>query len=71
MGLKLIKDFVGLNKGELLVVSNDGFYNLKEIDEKTDTLPYPLPGTTISLEIDTQDSKTYVLSSEISSGDIF
>jgi signal transduction histidine kinase len=71
MGLKLLKEFVELNQGKIQIASRYGFYQFaggKEIFEK---LPADLPGTTVNLEIDTSDTHSYRLHSEVTPDNIF
>jgi len=64
MGLKLIKEFVDYNKGELLIVSGRGFYQYNKGRQTTELFSTGLPGTTVSLKIDTTDQNLYSLNSE-------
>jgi anti-sigma regulatory factor (Ser/Thr protein kinase) len=71
MGLKLLKDFIELNKGKIQIISRQGFYQFtgrKEIFEK---ISADFPGTTVNLEINTSDNHSYRLSSEVTLDDIF
>lgn len=71
MGLKFLKDFVELNGGKIQLVSRFGFYEYNKGVESFSKLTADLTGTTVNLEINTGDTHSYQLSSEISSKDIF
>lgn len=71
LGLKLLHDFVGLNKGKLQIVSRFGYYELSASGESFKKLDHDFPGTCINIEINTQDTSCYYLRHELSSDDIF
>ena len=71
LGLKLIKDFIQINKGKLQIVSQFGYYEFSMHGESYQELNYEFPGTCINIEINTNDSSNYCLQSELSSEDIF
>lgn len=71
LGLKLLKDFVQLNKGKLQIVSNWGYYEFNADGESCDKMDYSFPGTCVNIEINTTDTGSYYLSSESDSNDIF
>jgi len=71
LGLKLLREFVTLNRGVLRIVSDAGYWELSGGQVKTALFPNPFPGTVVNIEIDTSDQHSYVLSSEISPQDIF
>ncbi len=65
LGLKLLQEFIRLNRGRIQVVSYTGYWEqcadgtiLKRI------LPHPFPGTVVNIEINTSDTHSYALSSE-------
>ena len=70
-GLKLLREFVELNDGMVQIVSRYGYYELNSKDAYFGKLPADFPGTTINLRINTNDTKSYKLKSEISVDDIF
>lgn len=61
LGLKILKDFVKLNKGQLTIVSHNGLWQLRANELKTGLLKAPFPGTTVTLEINTSDSNKYYM----------
>ncbi len=71
LGLKLLTEFVNLNEGRLQIVSDTGYWCLQKDHVSTARLPLPFPGTAVSLEIKTSDTRSYVLSSELKESDIF
>lgn len=73
LGLKLLREFIGLNGGCMRIVSNDGYWQQEGQDDSTATLSHPFPGTVVSLEINTADTSSYRLASasEIDADDIF
>jgi hypothetical protein len=72
LGLKLLREFITLNKGCIQVVSDKGFWEQDSNGNViTKAFSYPFPGTVVNIEINTADKNTYALSSEISTDDIF
>ena len=64
LGLKLLKHFISLNQGRIVMVSNQAYYEFSQGVEKFELLSSPFPGTCINIEIDTADANNYRLSSE-------
>jgi hypothetical protein len=71
LGLKLLKEFITLNRGRIQIVSDSGYWALEQGEAISKELKYSFPGTVVSIEIDTADKRSYKLSSEISEKDIF
>jgi signal transduction histidine kinase len=71
LGLKLLREFIGLNRGRIQIVSDSGYWIAWQGRVHRASLPHPFPGTVVSLEIKTSDTQSYVLSSEVSESDIF
>lgn len=71
LGLKLIKEFISLNKGKLQIVSRFGYYEFSAAGESSAELNHDFPGTCINIEINTQDTDSYCLASESNTVDIF
>lgn len=71
LGLKLIQEFIRLNKGRLVVVSDTAYYEWSPVGVKELSLPRRFPGSVMTIEINTADKQSYCLSSEISAQDIF
>jgi len=71
LGLKLLREFITLNRGRIQIVSDSGYWALEDGEVVTTELKHRFPGTVVSIEIDTADKRSYKLSSEISEKDIF
>lgn len=71
LGLQLIREFIKLNQGRLIIVSGAGYWELSKGEVLTHTFPTPFPGTAVTIVIDTTDETSYCLSSEIDSSDVF
>lgn len=71
VGLKFLKDFIALNSGKIHIASRYGFYEYADGEESFEKMEFDFPGTTVNLEINTGDSSSYCLDSEISPDDIF
>lgn len=71
LGLKLLREFITLNRGRIQIVSDSGYWALEQGEVISGELKYRFPGTVVSIEIDTADKRSYKLSSEISEKDIF
>lgn len=63
-GLKFIRDFVDINGGTLFFGSGYGYYQRCRSVESFANLPYPFPGTSVIIEIDTIAHSGYKLSNE-------
>lgn len=71
LGLKLIKDFICLNKGKLQIVSRFGYCEIANGKLDVSEMKYDFPGTCVNIEINTEDTSSYCLKSELKSDDIF
>ncbi len=71
LGLKLLREFIRLNGGCIQIVSDAGYWRQEKDKIILAHLSQPFPGTVVSVEINTTDSQSYVLSSELSEADIF
>lgn len=66
LGLKFLCHFLERNEGCVRIVSDRGYWKRSNSGEiTTEELPHPFPGTVVSLELNTEDKKSYVLSSEL------
>ena len=70
LGLKLIKDFIRLNKGKFQIVSRLGYYEFSS-DDFFHKMDHDFPGTCVNIEINTQDTNSYRLKSELNNDNIF
>jgi signal transduction histidine kinase len=71
LGLKLIREFIRLNKGRIIVISSTGWWRQKANEVDHDKLSHRFPGTVVTIEIDTSDQASYGLSSEPSPESVF
>lgn len=71
LGLKLLREFIRLNGGCIQIVSDAGYWRQEKDKIILAHLSQPFPGTVVSVEINTTDTQSYVLSSELSEADIF
>lgn len=71
LGLKLLSEFIDRNGGCIRIVSDGGYWQRKDRNTFTTPLENEFPGTIVAVEINTADTNTYQLVSEISATDIF
>lgn len=71
IGLAIIKEFILKNGGKFQIISDDGFYQLEPQNEQTKLFNGFFPGTIVNLQINTNDTSSYCLKSEIDINDIF
>lgn len=71
IGLAVLKEFTGKNRGKMQIVSNDGFYQYDSVNEILHTFKSEFPGTIVNLQFRTDDRNNYKLKSEIDINDIF
>lgn len=71
LGLHLLQKFIALNKGRIQIASDFGYWELSRGNITCMRLPNRFPGTVVNIEIRTDDTNSYKLSSEISHEDIF
>ncbi len=71
LGLKLLSDFIRLNKGAFVIVSDKGYWELRRGQTLTDKFRNAFPGTVVTIEINTADTHSYALRSEISPSEVF
>jgi hypothetical protein len=64
LGLKLLKEFVTMNGGTLRIASDRGYWCSAAGRDQASLLGAALPGTTVCVEIDTADRKSYKLAGE-------
>ena len=61
LGSKVVREFIQLNGGKLVVVSNNGYWCQTGQQVVKHRLAYEYPGTVVILEIDTSDRRSYGL----------
>lgn len=71
LGLRLLVEFIDLNGGNIQIVSDAGYWRRSDRQTTSTALPHDFPGTVVTLEINTADTRSYVLTSEINLSDIF
>ncbi len=71
LGLKLLREFIVKNEGRIQIVSDSGYWELYNGKVTTKSFADPFPGTVVTIEINTADSKSYRLVSEVRPEDIF
>ncbi len=71
LGLKLLGEFIDLNNGCLQIVSDAGYWRRENKRIRTAQLNHPFPGTVVNIEINTADTHSYSLTSELDTEDIF
>jgi hypothetical protein len=71
LGLKLLGEFIDLNGGCIQIVSDAGYWRREKGETFTASLIHSFPGTVVSVEINTADTNSYKLTSELDAADIF
>ncbi len=71
VGLKFMKDFVALNRGKIQIASRRGFYEFAAGQETFSMMDTDFRGTVVNLEVNTADTQSYVLESDLSPENIF
>lgn len=71
LGLKLLGEFIDLNEGCIQIVSDAGYWKRENKTTVTAQLANPFPGTVVTVGINTADTHSYSLASELSTADIF
>jgi hypothetical protein len=61
LGTKIVREFVKLNGGRYIIVSNFGYWSEDKGQTERATLKYAFPGTIVILEINTDDKSSYKL----------
>ncbi|MFW5489500.1 MAG: ATP-binding protein [Desulfovibrio sp.] len=65
IGLKLIQKFLEINSGKMIIVSDQGYWEVNGSAVNYRLLTKPYPGTTVNIEINTADTKNYCLQEEL------
>ena len=71
LGLKLLREFIGKNKGRLIVVSSGGLWSQTGTALSKARLKKPFPGTAVIMEILTSDRNVYDLKAPTSPKNIW
>ena len=67
----MLGEFMDLNNGRLQIVSDAGYWRRENGETSTCRLGHPFPGTEVNIEINTADTHSYSLTSELDTEDIF
>jgi hypothetical protein len=67
LGLKLIREFISMNKGRIQIVSDRGYWEFSAGRETLTRMDLGFPGTVINIEINTADTSSYCLRGELKS----
>ena len=65
MGLKFLCRFLDMNEGCVRIISDAGYWQRSNGKITTGMLPCLFPGTVVNLEVNTADTKSYALQSEL------
>lgn len=71
LGLKILREFIEINRGEMHIVSENGYWSLCLGRVSMSPLFRPYPGTIVSIQINTRDRNQYYLTSEIDPNNLF
>jgi signal transduction histidine kinase len=71
IGLAILKDFIVQNKGTFQIISNDGFYELSNGNEKYTSFSGDIHGSIVTMKINTNDTTQYDIPAETDIFDIF
>lgn len=71
LGLKLLREFITQNNGRIQIISENGYWELLNGQISTRKFDHPFPGTVVNIQINTSDTSSYCLSSEIDADSIF
>lgn len=64
LGLKLLREFITMNRGRIQVVSDRGYWELNAGKETLLRMEHSFPGTVVNIEVNTADSASYRLRTE-------
>jgi hypothetical protein len=71
LGLKVLREFVSLNRGSLVIASYEGFWSERGGQRVRNHLASPFPGTAVTITVNTKDKNSYRLVDDIKPGDVF
>ena len=64
LGLKILKEFIWLNNGRMVIVSDSGYFELSHREVVREEFEFPFPGTVVSPEVNAADTQSYSLKTE-------
>jgi hypothetical protein len=71
LGLKILNEFIDMNGGCIQIVSDAGYWRRENRINSIERLNHAFPGTVVMIEINTADTNSYKLASELNVSDIF
>jgi D-Tyr-tRNAtyr deacylase len=71
LGLGILKEFIGLNKGSLKVCSHTGYWEMSQSNIEKIELGFSFPGTVVSLNLNTSDRRSYHMVSKVDPNEIW
>ena len=71
LGLQIIREFIRLNRGCVLIASQSGYWFENAGRRTLRELSFPFPGSVVTIDIDTADANSYDLASDIDPETIF
>lgn len=71
IGLTILKEFIIKNKGEIQIISDDGFYQFNTSGEQNHLFNGYFPGTIVNMQFKTNDNNSYILNNELKNYNIF
>jgi anti-anti-sigma regulatory factor len=71
LGLKIIREFIELNKGKIQIISADGYWQQSQNKVTSRSFTKNFPGAIVNLEFNIADQSLYQLSSEVNPNEIF
>ncbi|MCA1334220.1 STAS domain-containing protein [Pseudooceanicola marinus] len=71
LGLGILQEFVRLNEGSLIVCSQTGYWEMRAGRVSMHNIRASYPGTAVSLEINTRDTRSYHMKSRVNPKEIW
>ena len=71
LGLDIMFQFIQLNKGQVQIVSSDGYWKFSKDAFNSSNFDNAFPGTIVNINFNLSDESSYMLKEEISIDDIF
>jgi hypothetical protein len=71
LGLKILREFVKLNGGELAVASGAGYWSDSPEGVFRRDMGVPIPGTIVTIQVNTEDTNSYIMTDEIDPSAVF
>ena len=71
LGLKILREFIEINRGEIQIVSDRGYWALRHGQVSLGRYFRSFPGTIVSIQINTRDTNVYYMKGEIDPDSLF